>query len=80
MTSGVIKDQLKLVNHIFLQFCLMPNFFKSSSECQHYEDANSSKVNQGHIRLFLNYLSKFNYGPILMKICINAYHEDTIFS
>ena len=67
ITSKVI---LKFRSHLFLRY----NFcFKTFEECQHYEDANFS-LNDGQIRppLCQNRSSTFVYGPILMKIFMNA--------
>ena len=58
----------------------MPNLLKTFKECQHYEDTifdimkYDLKGYQGHIipPLCQNHSSTFVYGPILMKIGINA--------
>ena len=69
----------KIFNFLAIYFCLTNNLFKTFQECQHYNDTNfqwsmPSKVSQGHIRSLLNqnYFSKFVYGPILIKNCMNA--------
>ena len=60
----------------------MHNLLKTFQECQHYNDTNfsldkvhiASEVIQGHMRplLWQNHSSTCVYGPILMKLCMNA--------
>ena len=66
MTSEVItgqKGHLKILKSSYSVFFLLtPDLFKAFQERQHYENTN----------LCQNPSSTFVYGPIFMKICMNA--------